>query len=588
MTKNQFTVPKLFLDAASNSKAGRPPDEVEEERRRAELSEFEEQLSEIVTDFLYLGSIKVAANHELLKQNKITHIINCTGDEGRAVANPSLFNYLDIYLSDSPNEDIVPRFPFIVAYVDNILNSHNEQKPRFLFHCMQGVSRSASMLMAYLMYKNQWTYEQTLQYVQDRRRIVSPNIGFAAQLKIWEQTVSNQKQEEHPEPTVTPLTSQFTSNEQQQSSNPTLNQNDIINKNTNEINQTHIINKNSQNINTSTPIKQVIVNNAPFEDDMGFDQQFQLTNDSFYDELDVESAYDLLFTSTTPPPIDIEQQLQYIDNINIEINNKAKQDINSKSQDISNNSNQNNTQNIGIQKDKQNSNIKQVGSNTAIPLLIPRVPQTVTFSLLQNNDSDKIEQSERQSDSTSRQDGDITSSRLDISNSNRGDQSTSQRGNRNGRRRRKRNRNKTNQQNIDGDTIHNDENIELDKKDNNIENNIVKHGDSSHRSVKSSHRSHRSDRSSHKMRFQTLEQRVAGDKGKIEGQGGRIEEDIIDDDSDLGGWSSCGDSGFGDSDISNESGDDQKGQIKDDNDASRKQRHNSGITQGGSDSYSER
>ena len=57
---------------------------------------------------------------------------------------------------------------------------------KVLVHCMAGASRSATIVIAYLMWKKKMKYKEASQYVKDRRFIVYPNFGFRKQLQIFE------------------------------------------------------------------------------------------------------------------------------------------------------------------------------------------------------------------------------------------------------------------------------------------------------------------------------------------------------------------------------------------------------------------
>ena len=50
----------------------------------------------------------------------------------------------------------------------------------------RGKSRSATVVLAYLMQKNCWTLERALKKVRARRECVAPHDGFLAQLKLYE------------------------------------------------------------------------------------------------------------------------------------------------------------------------------------------------------------------------------------------------------------------------------------------------------------------------------------------------------------------------------------------------------------------
>src|SRR5205085_6500381 len=55
-------------------------------------------------------------------------------------------------------------------------------------HCLNGVSRSGLVVVAYLMQKNAWTREEALAFVQTRRP-VRPNPCFMGLLLEWEQSL---------------------------------------------------------------------------------------------------------------------------------------------------------------------------------------------------------------------------------------------------------------------------------------------------------------------------------------------------------------------------------------------------------------
>ena len=56
---------------------------------------------------------------------------------------------------------------------------------RVLVHCMAGASRSATIVIAYLMWTQKMDFEKAFQFVKDKRDIF-PNYGFEKQLQLFE------------------------------------------------------------------------------------------------------------------------------------------------------------------------------------------------------------------------------------------------------------------------------------------------------------------------------------------------------------------------------------------------------------------
>ena len=55
-----------------------------------------------------------------------------------------------------------------------------------LVHCYAGMSRSTTIVIAYLMKLYRWGYDATLHFVKFKRVIANPNEGFANQLRGYE------------------------------------------------------------------------------------------------------------------------------------------------------------------------------------------------------------------------------------------------------------------------------------------------------------------------------------------------------------------------------------------------------------------
>jgi protein-tyrosine phosphatase len=55
-----------------------------------------------------------------------------------------------------------------------------------LVHCHAGVSRSATLVIAYLMQEKRLTFDEAFSYASKFRPVIFPNQGFQKQLKEWQ------------------------------------------------------------------------------------------------------------------------------------------------------------------------------------------------------------------------------------------------------------------------------------------------------------------------------------------------------------------------------------------------------------------
>lgn len=160
---------------------GQSPREFESEKGK--LAFFENICSKI-TDHIYLGSDAIAKNREVLKQNGITHVLNCVG-----FICPEYFKgdlkYLTLWLRDSPSEDITCILYDVFDYFEDV----REQGGRVFVHCSKGVSRSNSLVIAYLMWREKLSFEDAFQRVKAARGVTNPNMGFACQLLQFQKRV---------------------------------------------------------------------------------------------------------------------------------------------------------------------------------------------------------------------------------------------------------------------------------------------------------------------------------------------------------------------------------------------------------------
>eukprot|EP01105_Mastigella_eilhardi_P021640 TRINITY_DN5263_c0_g1_i1.p1 TRINITY_DN5263_c0_g1~~TRINITY_DN5263_c0_g1_i1.p1 ORF type:complete len:531 (-),score=155.04 TRINITY_DN5263_c0_g1_i1:102-1694(-) len=131
---------------------------------------------------LYLGSMVAAKNKHRLKALGVTHIVTVLKSEENTSMYPNVFKYLVISADDLGTEDLLSHFEECHAFIDEALE---RDKTACLVHCGAGISRSATMVISYLMHKQNLTREQATKLVKSRRDVISPNPGFCHQLDVY-------------------------------------------------------------------------------------------------------------------------------------------------------------------------------------------------------------------------------------------------------------------------------------------------------------------------------------------------------------------------------------------------------------------
>eukprot|EP00307_Rebecca_sp_RCC1486_P007455 CAMPEP_0119413792 /NCGR_PEP_ID=MMETSP1335-20130426/5969_1 /TAXON_ID=259385 /ORGANISM="Chrysoculter rhomboideus, Strain RCC1486" /LENGTH=211 /DNA_ID=CAMNT_0007438619 /DNA_START=18 /DNA_END=653 /DNA_ORIENTATION=+ len=151
---------------------------------------------------LFLGSIAAALDPSEVHEQELTHVVNCLHAANARFAEalpppdqlkrarcpqytpPSRLEYLSLDLADQPAEQIIDQLPAAVGFIRHALE--NNERSRVLVHCMAGVSRSATVVAAYIMATERITAARALMEVQLVRCCANPNSGFRSQLLQFE------------------------------------------------------------------------------------------------------------------------------------------------------------------------------------------------------------------------------------------------------------------------------------------------------------------------------------------------------------------------------------------------------------------
>ena len=135
---------------------------------------------------LYIGSKFDAMDSKKLKDLNITSVLTVASDLG-LVFNPKEFTHKVIPAEDYETFSIIKYFEEAVTFIRENIKTRN-----VLVHCHAGMSRSSTMVIAYLMTEKKMELEESLKYHRSRRsRIAGPNSGFAKQLQVYEETLKS-------------------------------------------------------------------------------------------------------------------------------------------------------------------------------------------------------------------------------------------------------------------------------------------------------------------------------------------------------------------------------------------------------------
>jgi len=148
----------------------------------ATMEDFAPQASEILPGQLWLSDVYTATLPTALERLGITHVITLMREPWYEYA-PDV-NQLIVPLDDTMSEDVLSHFDRVSAWIHGVLT--DIPQARILVHCVWGVSRSPTFVIAFLVAKMGMSVMQAFDFVRARRIIACPNRGFMWQLMRYE------------------------------------------------------------------------------------------------------------------------------------------------------------------------------------------------------------------------------------------------------------------------------------------------------------------------------------------------------------------------------------------------------------------
>uniref|UniRef100_A0A3Q3WZM1 Dual specificity protein phosphatase n=1 Tax=Mola mola TaxID=94237 RepID=A0A3Q3WZM1_MOLML len=140
---------------------------------------------------VYIGDEKTALERPGLRDLGITHVLNAAeGKYNNVLTGANYYSNMDVQYfgveaDDKPTFNISQFFQPAAQFIHEALN-------KVLVHCVMGRSRSATLVLAYLMMKHSLSVVDAIEHVRQRRCIL-PNHGFLKQLRALDITLQEER-----------------------------------------------------------------------------------------------------------------------------------------------------------------------------------------------------------------------------------------------------------------------------------------------------------------------------------------------------------------------------------------------------------
>lgn len=135
-----------------------------------------------IKEHLYLTSARGATEKNIRLQG-ITLVINCTLEIPDFKAED--LKCIRVPVEDSKSANLAAHFDS----VSDLIESEKNKGGSTLIHCVAGVSRSATLCIAYLIKCYEMTLKDAYQLVKSKRFVIRPNVAFFRQLIDYEHRI---------------------------------------------------------------------------------------------------------------------------------------------------------------------------------------------------------------------------------------------------------------------------------------------------------------------------------------------------------------------------------------------------------------
>ncbi|PKY07411.1 dual specificity phosphatase [Aspergillus campestris IBT 28561] len=184
----------------------------EKDRNKRWEMAFKARMRQIIPG-LFLGNVEASHKQDMLRENRITAIVSLTdarwvwwNTTTREAGIPEQ-RHKWVQCADSSTQDLLAYMNDICDFIDQMASpallsstslevqpEHYESnvEPRdvpseaILIHCDLGISRSPTIIIAYLMRKYAMKQDDIMEFIQFKQK-VKPSANFLRQLQVWEE-----------------------------------------------------------------------------------------------------------------------------------------------------------------------------------------------------------------------------------------------------------------------------------------------------------------------------------------------------------------------------------------------------------------
>lgn len=103
-----------------------------------------------------------------------------------------MFDYCNVRVYDDDKTNLLKHWDNTYKYISNAKNSGSN----VLVHCKMGISRSASVVIAYAMKAYGWSFAEAIDHVKNNRNCIKPNKNFLNQLETYQGMLMAMKNKE--------------------------------------------------------------------------------------------------------------------------------------------------------------------------------------------------------------------------------------------------------------------------------------------------------------------------------------------------------------------------------------------------------